>query len=252
MPPCQGQVLFTGHVVDENGAPVAQARVAAQTVPYAPQEASTGPSGAFEISLAAPGAYQVTVERAGFFRLAEAVDVQAEGADLTLVLNPQREVFQSVEVGELPTPVDPAQTDQQQHLSGTEINDIPYPSSHSLRNAMKLMPGVIAGSLRRPPLPRRRRGPDALHPERFRYHRPHRQPLLHPPGGGGRARGQPHFRPRIAAVRRRLRRHRSPSRPITAPTSSNTPPPISFPAWTPAAACTSAIGRRARAFPAPS
>ncbi len=137
------QVLFTGHVVDENGAPVAQARVAAQTAPYAPRDAYTGPSGAFEISLSAPGPYQVTVERAGFFRLTEPIQVQADGADLTLVLNPQREVFQSIDVGELPTPVDPAQTDQQQQLSGTEINDIPYPSSHSLRNAMKLIPGVV-------------------------------------------------------------------------------------------------------------
>ena len=139
----QAQVAFTGHVVDENGAPVAQARVAAQAAPYAAQEASTGPTGAFEISLAAPGPYQVTVERTGFFRLVQSVNVPSAGTELTLVLNPQREVFQSVTVGELPTSVDPAQTDQQQQLSGTEINDIPYPSSHSLRNAMKLMPGVI-------------------------------------------------------------------------------------------------------------
>jgi hypothetical protein len=80
----------------------------------------------------------------GFFRLERRpVQVGTDGAELTLVLNAEREVFQSVQVGDSPSPVDPARTDREQRLSGTEVNNIPYPSSNSLRNAMRLTPGVI-------------------------------------------------------------------------------------------------------------
>ena len=71
-------------------------------------------------------------------------DAVVEGEkDVTLVLVPQREVFQSLDVGEAPSPVDPAITARSERLSGTEINDVPYPASHSLRNSFKLMPGVV-------------------------------------------------------------------------------------------------------------
>jgi hypothetical protein len=38
------------------------------------------------------------------------------------------------------------QTAEQQNLSGTEVNNVPYVSSHSLRNAMDLIPGVVQDS----------------------------------------------------------------------------------------------------------
>ncbi len=137
--------LLRGRVVDDSGAPVADARVSARSSAEAsPAETASNPAGAFELSLPRAGRYLVTVERVGYFRLQDRpVDCGTEGAEVTLVLNPQREVFQSVEVGESPSAVDPQQTSREERLSGTEINDIPYPASHSLRNAMKLMPGVV-------------------------------------------------------------------------------------------------------------
>jgi hypothetical protein len=136
---------LAGRVVDDSGAPIADARVSARAAPDAPPaEAYTNAAGAFELALPREGRYLVTVERLGYFRLENRpVDIDAHSAEVTLVLNPQRDVFQSVEVGDSPSPVDPAQTFREERLSGTEINDIPYPSSHSLVNAMKLMPGVI-------------------------------------------------------------------------------------------------------------
>jgi len=138
------QVTLSGRVLDDNEAPVSNARVWAHKGQQAAAEAFTGPAGAFELSLPEPGNYLVSVERVGFFRLADRpVQVDITGAEVTLVLNPQREVFQSVEVGDSPSPVDPARTDSEQRLSGTEVNDVPYPASNSLRNAMRLTPGVI-------------------------------------------------------------------------------------------------------------
>ncbi|MCU1261426.1 MAG: hypothetical protein JWO80_4311 [Bryobacterales bacterium] len=130
------ETVLTGRVVDEHGSPVAQARVWVND-----REAYTTPAGDFRLPLAAGGPFLVSVEHVGFFLLKDQpVDTESE---ITLVLNPQREVFQSVVVGEAPSPVDPSNTSREQRLSGTEINNVPYPASHSLRNSLKLMPGVI-------------------------------------------------------------------------------------------------------------
>lgn len=142
---CAGaQTVLRGHVVDENDAPIADARITVRAGSGLPVETSSGPSGAFRLTLPGPGDYLAGAAHAGYFELhAQPVHVEAGGAEVTLVLNPQREVFQSVQVGELPNAVDPEQTAQEQRLSGTEVNDIPYPASNSLRNAMKLIPGVL-------------------------------------------------------------------------------------------------------------
>ncbi len=138
------QVTLSGRVVDENEAPVANAHVRVHKGEQAPADTFTGPTGAFQISLPEAGDYLVSVERPGYFRLTDRpAHVEKGEAELTLVLSPEREVFQSVEVGDSPSLVDPARTDNEQRLSGTEINNVPYPASNSLRNALKLTPGVI-------------------------------------------------------------------------------------------------------------
>src|SRR6202167_1043813 len=135
------QVTLTGRVVDQNEAPVANARVSAHRAAESPVQTYSGPSGAFELRLPAADIYLIDVDRAGYFALKDR-SVQAP-SEITLVINEQEEVFQSVTVGELPSPVDPEQTQREQRLSGTEINDIPYSAAHSLRNSMDLIPGVI-------------------------------------------------------------------------------------------------------------
>ena len=91
----------------------------------------------------APGDYLLDVQRQGYYELKNRPAHVESTQELTLVIATVREVFQSVNVNEQPSPVDIAQTQNEQRLTGTEINDIPYPSSHSLRNAMKIMPGVV-------------------------------------------------------------------------------------------------------------
>lgn len=137
---------LSGFVKDENEAPVAGARVtvrAAASSAGGPWQTQTDTTGAFAVALPAAGDYRIDVERQGYYELKDR-PFHIEGAlEVMLMINPVREVFQSVDVNEQPSPVDISQTRNEQHLTGTEVNDIMYPNSHSLRDAMQLMPGVV-------------------------------------------------------------------------------------------------------------
>jgi carboxypeptidase family protein len=136
-----GQSVLTGRVVDVNETPVSQARIT--VVAGGVRQATSDPTGQFSIALPGPGDYLVNVQREGFYELRDH-PVQAGALnEVTLVLTPIREVFQSVNVNETPSPVDTAQTTRDRRLTGTEVNDVPYPASHSLRNSMRLIPGVV-------------------------------------------------------------------------------------------------------------
>lgn len=149
------QVSLKGRVVDEDGAPLARARISARlavpTLRTLETAIETGPTGTFVLDLPEPGRYLVSVQRTGFFQLLDRpIEVGPETQAVTLVLNPNREIFQSVNVGESSSPVDPDQTEREQRLSGTEVNNIPYPASQSFKNSLKLIPGVVedpAGSV---------------------------------------------------------------------------------------------------------
>ena len=148
--PLWADVSLTGRVVDENEVPVPAAHVTVRPAPGSPVPAptkpwdtQTDPTGAFRLNLPAAGDFLVSVEREGYYALKDR-PVRVEGMqEVTLTLNTVREVFQSTDVNAATSPIDVGQTQNQEHLSGTEVNDIPYANSHSLRNAMTLMPGVL-------------------------------------------------------------------------------------------------------------
>lgn len=137
-PLCAAGVALNGRVVDENDAPV---RAALVTVNSA--QAQTDPIGAFHLTLPAPGDYLFTVEREGYYALKDQLVHVETGQQLTLVVNSVREVFQSENVTAETSPVDVDQSQNQERLTGTGINDIPFANSHSLRSSMILIPGVV-------------------------------------------------------------------------------------------------------------
>jgi hypothetical protein len=140
------EITLHGRVVDDNDAPVDAAHVTARPAAnavYALIAVQTDPGGAFTLTLPAAGDYLFDVDRQGFYALRDRA-VHIEGSeDLTLAINAVREVFQSENVNAATSPVDVDQALTQEHLTGTEVNDIPFANSHSLRSSMPLMPGVL-------------------------------------------------------------------------------------------------------------
>src|SRR5579864_3794739 len=145
------EVTLRGRVLDEASAPVSGAVISLRP---SSQPASPGlaiqitaePTGAFHASLPQPGAYLVTVVQPDFFSLTNRPVELHEGAnEIVLTLNHVRNTSESIDVRSSPSPIDIEQTDSEHKLSGKEIFDVPYPSTHDLRNAMPLMPGVLQG-----------------------------------------------------------------------------------------------------------
>jgi hypothetical protein len=129
-----------GRVVDENDAPIENARV---TVRPTGVSVRSDPGGGFTLILPATGDYLFDVEREGYYALKDRA-VRVEGPqELTLTIAAVREVFQSENVNATTSPVDVDQSLSQEHLSGTEVNDIPFANSHSLRSSLPLMSGVL-------------------------------------------------------------------------------------------------------------
>lgn len=146
--PACAQVLLTGRVVDENSAAVPGAQVTL-TRPRSDLrlQATADPTGKFVFELDAAGEYLLGAERQGFFRLANRpVTLTAGSNDVTLVLNPAREVFEEIDVSYSPPDIDFDRTTPEQRLTGTELVQIPYPSTNTLRNAFRAIPGVVEDS----------------------------------------------------------------------------------------------------------
>jgi len=141
-------VTLHGRVVDENNAPVRAARVNVRAADGATDswEIQTDPTGIFTLTLPGPGDLLVSVTQEGYYALTDRLVHVEATQELTLVINTVREVFQSENVNEKTSPVDVEQTQSQERLSGTEVNDIPYANSHSLRNSLPLMQGVLEDS----------------------------------------------------------------------------------------------------------
>src|ERR1700688_866992 len=140
-----------GRVVDEASAPVSGAEISIRLAD--PSQASTpaiqataDPTGAFQVTLPQPDSYLVTVAQTDFFPLTNRpLDIREGPNEVLLTLNHVRNTSESVDVKSAPAPIDVDQTDSERRLSGKEIFDVPYPSTHDLRNAMPLLPGVVQG-----------------------------------------------------------------------------------------------------------
>ncbi len=139
-------VVLRGRVVDEDGAPVRDAKVEATGV-WAGQ---TDPTGSFTFSLPKEANLFITIEREGYYAIKDQPVHLDNTLEVTFVMNSVHEVFQSENVNAQASPVDVGQTQTEEHLSGTEVNDIPFTNSHSLQNALGMFPGAVqdtAGAL---------------------------------------------------------------------------------------------------------
>ena len=109
--------------------------------------AFSDPTGAYALTLPAPGPYVLDTEKAGFFAQKgvkfDAFDGENE-ANVTLV--PVREFADKIDVQASVTALELDTTHSQETLTGTQLLNIPYPTTHNLKNAMRVIPGVVQDS----------------------------------------------------------------------------------------------------------
>ncbi|MBI4875470.1 MAG: TonB-dependent receptor [Acidobacteria bacterium] len=138
------EVRLAGRVTSENNSPVSGARVRLQKPDGVWVEMASDTAGAFECRLAAAGDYRIAAERDGYFRLGERPLWLAEGAnEVELALTPLREVFEAIDVRAVSSIVDLERVVSEQSLSGAELLAVPFPASNSLKNALRVVPGVV-------------------------------------------------------------------------------------------------------------
>jgi len=138
------EIAVTGRVIDENEAGVADAEITVHDAAGGQWHAITGPTGVFKIPLPSAGEYYFGAARAGYLTVKNlGVSVSAGMGAVDLVLNHVKEVLQSVDVRATPETIDVEQTQSERELTGIQIMDVPYPSTHSLREAMALIPGQV-------------------------------------------------------------------------------------------------------------
>ncbi|MCW5979454.1 MAG: TonB-dependent receptor [Bryobacteraceae bacterium] len=138
-------IRVSGKVANETDAPLGSAKVV-----FHPQGfpggvyAYTDPSGRYEAMVSAAGEYLVDVEAAGYFPLkGYPVTLSAGANDLDFRLNRLREFYQSVDVSAAPPPINIERTGTQETVTGAQIINVPYPTTNDLRNALRIIPGVV-------------------------------------------------------------------------------------------------------------
>jgi hypothetical protein len=138
------EIVVAGRVIDENEAGIAGAEVTARNQAGQESHATSDPTGGFTLHLATEGQYLFASSQTGYMPVKNmAIEVHAGMGPVDLLLNHAKEILQSVDVSASPDAVDVEQTQSERQLTGIQIMDIPYPSTHSLRNAMAMMPGQI-------------------------------------------------------------------------------------------------------------
>lgn len=137
--------MVSGRVLDERGSPVAnvQLGVTSASEPRILTTGSTDSTGSFKLKLDSPGAYLLNASKEGYFEIKRyRFSAMESPTELLLTMNQVREVFQSLDVNGTPSPLDLDHSGTEERLSGTDINDMPFPSTDNLRNALRFMPGV--------------------------------------------------------------------------------------------------------------
>ena len=142
------EVHLAGRVIDENSAAVQGALVTLERPGSELRlSAVADPTGAFSFRVDAPGGYLLGVERQGYLRIQNRTVHLAEGAnELALTLNMAREVFEKIDVAYSPPTLDLDSATSQERLTSAELLQAPYPSTNTLRNAMRAVPGVVQDS----------------------------------------------------------------------------------------------------------
>ncbi len=131
-------------VTDENGVAVRSALVVLMAPPpIIPLRGETDFAGRCTFSILAGTTFELRVEKQGYYAtVLSSVEPQITAA-IDVTLSHQQEVRSVVNVTESPPVIDPTQISSKEELTGLDIIDIPYPSTHDYRNVLNFIPGVV-------------------------------------------------------------------------------------------------------------
>ncbi|MBI1789535.1 MAG: TonB-dependent receptor, partial [Acidobacteria bacterium] len=135
----RAEIALNGRVTDENSAPLAGVRVTLGRF-----LAVSDPGGAFVIRVDSAGEYSLSAQREGYYQAQERAVRLSDGPnEIALTLQTIREVFESVTVAASPPGIDTSTTAVEHAITGAQILEAPYPTTHSLRHALRLFPNVV-------------------------------------------------------------------------------------------------------------
>jgi hypothetical protein len=130
-------------VLDENGVAVPSARVTLQPLPPAlALWCETGISGFCEFLRVPQESVQLRVEKDGYYSVTSSID-SAVSSEFEVTLHHLKEIKETVDVRESPPVIESSQIASQERLTGMDIINIPYPSSHDYRNVLNYIPTVF-------------------------------------------------------------------------------------------------------------
>jgi hypothetical protein len=137
-------------VLDENGVAVPGSRVMLQ--PASPAQAlrcETEISGRCELPRVPEGLCQIRVEKEGYYSADASVE-PAGSSEIEITLNHLKEIRETVDVHESPPIIESSQTASQEQLTGIDVINIPYPSTHDYRGVLNYIPTVVVDPYAQP------------------------------------------------------------------------------------------------------
>ena len=142
--------VATVAVVDENSVAVPSARVSLHAGSQPPALCRTDYTGRCSFPNLAAGSYSLHVEKEGFYALDQSSVQIAPGAIIEVALIRQREIQEVVNVRESSPAIDPAQVSSKETLTGLDVVNMVFPTSHDYRNAINFIPGVVSDQYGQP------------------------------------------------------------------------------------------------------
>jgi hypothetical protein len=147
LPIMAAAIRIDGRVLDDNGAPVAGARVfvvaPGALKPPATGGVSSDAAGVFHIEVPDEGTFQVFAQEEGFFLFSRPDLAVDRDTTLEIHLNRLRELTESLDVRYSPPVIDPEHTADTKSLQSPAILNVPYPASQDYRSALPLLTGVV-------------------------------------------------------------------------------------------------------------
>ena len=136
------RTAVTVTVVDENGRPVPGAQVTVAEPGLEPAHLWTDFAGKCTYELWQQSPYKIHVERAGFYQADES-GVDANQREVKVTLAHEQIVREQVNVTASTPGIDAEQVPDQMTMDTPEIVNIPYETSHDIRNLLPYFPGVV-------------------------------------------------------------------------------------------------------------